>query len=366
MTFRNYYYFWGRIYILGQKLLFDERPKSTREDLFDREAEIEDLKRNINRPLIVLKGIRRIGKTSILQVALNELGVPYFILDCRKLRENYSRADLYSLFSEGLSSILDKVKDVLKRVKGIGIAGGYVEIRWKGKDYVSLADLFDHLNEKRLIIAIDEAQKLRGPLSNEIKEAIAHAYDYDKSLTFILTGSEVGLLEDFIGVEDSSSPLYGRYFHVINVERFDKEKSSRFLREGFSQLSVRVSDAIIQQIVDFFDGIPGWLVFAGNSYVSRRSLEEVKEIAISVGLQELRNFVESKSNGKRYAIALRCIAEGGNSWSKLLSCMQREEGSTISSSVLDNLLRNLEKYSFVKDYSFLDPVYEEAAKRLRF
>lgn len=279
-------------------------------------------------------------------------------------------ADLYSLFSDGLSSILDKVKDVLKRVKGMGIAGNYVEIRWRGKDYVSLADLFDHLNEKRLIIAVDEAQKLRGPLSSEIKEAIAHVCDYDKNLTFILTGSGVGLLEDFIGVEDSNSPLYGRYFHVINVEKFDKEKSSEFLREGFSQLSVRVNDAIIQQIVDFFDGIPGWLVFAGNSYISRRSLEEVKEIAISIALQELRNFVESKSkvsavSAKRYAIALRCIAEGSNSWSKLLGCLQKEEGSIISSSVLDNLLKNLEKYSMVKDYSFLDPVYEGATKRLR-
>lgn len=56
--------------------------------------------------------------------------------------------------------------------------GNYVEISWKGRDHISLAELLDHLNEKRLIIALDEAQRLRGPLSKEIKGAFAHSYDY--------------------------------------------------------------------------------------------------------------------------------------------------------------------------------------------
>jgi len=91
------------------------------------------------------------------------------------------------------------------------------------KNFVSLSDFFDHLNERRLVIALDEAQKLRGPLSKEIKDAIAHSYDYNRNLTFILTGSEVGLLYDFIGIEDPKSPLYGRYYHEIKIERFNAE-----------------------------------------------------------------------------------------------------------------------------------------------
>lgn len=351
-------------------MLFDERPKSTREDLFDREAEIESLKSNINRPLIVIKGIRRIGKTSILQVVLNELNVPNFVIDCRKLKENYSRANIYSLFSEGLSSILDKVMDVLGKVRGIGLAGNFVEIKWKGKDYVSLADLFDHLNEKRMIIAIDEAQRLRGPLSKEVKEAIAHAYDYDRNLTFILTGSEVGLLEEFIGINDENSALYGRYYYELEVERFAKQKSVNFMKEGFSQHSVKVEESEIDELVRFFDGIPGWLVFAGNQYLNKRRIEEVKELAINVAMRELQNFIDGKGRtsqitGTRYKNALRCIAMGSDSWSKLLNCLQNEEGSTISSSVLDNIITNLEKYSLIKDYKFLDAIYEEASKRLR-
>jgi len=62
------------------------------------------------RPLLVITGIRRIGKTSVMNVALNESKIPFAVIDCRKLKENYSRADLYRVFSEALSSIVDKIK----------------------------------------------------------------------------------------------------------------------------------------------------------------------------------------------------------------------------------------------------------------
>ncbi len=59
-------------------MYFDERPKSRREDLYDRERELEEMLASIEsrKPLIVLKGIRRLGKTSLLQVALSEAKVP--------------------------------------------------------------------------------------------------------------------------------------------------------------------------------------------------------------------------------------------------------------------------------------------------
>ena len=47
--------------------LFDLRPKTKREDLFDRERELELLHKGIERgyPIIAVLGIRRIGKTSV-------------------------------------------------------------------------------------------------------------------------------------------------------------------------------------------------------------------------------------------------------------------------------------------------------------
>ena len=349
-------------------MLFDERPKTKREDLFDRDEELKKIIDNINKPLIVIKGIRRIGKTSLLQVALNQVKIPYIILDCRKLRENYSRQDIYTLISEGLKSRLDQIRDILARIKGIKIMGNSIEIKWKGKDYVSIADLFDHLNEKRIIIAIDEAQRLRGPLSNEIKDAIAHAYDYDRNITFILTGSEVGLLDDFIGIENVNSPLYGRYYYSIELERFDKDKSREFLERGFQEYNVKVSD--VEEIVNLLDGIPGWLTFAGNQYVNGKGLEDVRREAINIALEELKNLIGKKAKtsqitASRYLNTLKCIAYDNDSWSKVLNCLQKEEGTIISSSVFFNIIENLEKYGIIKDYQFLDPIYKEASKLLK-
>ena len=40
--------------------------------------------------------------------------------------------------------------------------GNEIEFAWKGKDYISLSELFDELNAKKVIIAVDEAQLLEG------------------------------------------------------------------------------------------------------------------------------------------------------------------------------------------------------------
>jgi len=53
-------------------VLFDERPKTNRSDLFGRERELNELKEKIDKPLLLLTGIRRIGKTFVLNVFFNE------------------------------------------------------------------------------------------------------------------------------------------------------------------------------------------------------------------------------------------------------------------------------------------------------
>ncbi len=338
--------------------------------MFDRDWELNEILRNIERPIIVVTGIRRIGKTSIINVALNEAGIPYVIIDCRSLRDNYGRADLYRLISNALSSSLDKLIDVLRMIRGISIMGNAVEIRWRGKEQVSIAELFDRLNERRVVIAFDEAQRLRGPLSSEVLNALAHAYDFDRNITFILTGSEVGLLYDFIGVEDPSSPLFGRYFHEIVVERFSRDDSVEFLMRGFRELGIDEPRNILEDFVESFDGIPGWLVYAANAYVRGvRDFVEIKEAAIRETMSELENLIRAKANystinARRTTLVLRCIATGSNSWTKVTRCVEEFEGVSISPTSLSNVVKALERLSIIRDYQFLDPMYREAAMRL--
>ena len=82
-------------------MYFDGRPKETREDLYDREEELQTLRSSLSEPIVLLTGVRRIGKTSILKVLLNEVDIPYALMDVRLPLTSYR--SLYSTFSEILT-----------------------------------------------------------------------------------------------------------------------------------------------------------------------------------------------------------------------------------------------------------------------
>jgi len=362
-TFPARFLFWGRSKIQGQNMLFDERPKEDRRELFGRDREVEELKRAAERPLVVLTGIRRIGKTSVLKVALKEMNRPSILIDARGLGPNYGKREFYGLLAQAIRPSLPRLADLLRSVRGVKVLGMEVVLVWKREGGLSLVELFDRLNERKAIIAVDEAQKLRGPLSTEIKNAMAHAYDYDRNLTFILTGSEVGLLWEFLGTEDPESPLYGRYIQEITLERFTEDQSVDFLRRGFEEVGRSPDEELIRKAVEWLDGIPGWLTYFGNACITGKpDLEEIKRKAVRLALGELKNLLSGRP--ERYKHVLRAIAEKRRSWTEVKRFLEEREGSTVSSSVLQNIMENLQRMSLIRDYSFLDPIYEAAAGQL--
>jgi len=70
----------------GNSMLFSPQPKERREDLFDRDKELNSFYRFIDKggPICLILGLRRTGKSSLLKVGLNTLDTPYIILDLRK------------------------------------------------------------------------------------------------------------------------------------------------------------------------------------------------------------------------------------------------------------------------------------------
>ena len=70
-------------------IFFDERPKETIENLYDREEKLSSLQYAISEPIVLLSGIRRIGKTSILKVFLNIINLPYALIDARISLSSY-------------------------------------------------------------------------------------------------------------------------------------------------------------------------------------------------------------------------------------------------------------------------------------
>lgn len=99
-------------------MLFDPRPKERREEIFDREKELESILNGMNEyPISLIIGIRRVGKSSLLKVALNEYSGIGIYMDTRRL---------YSAGSGSISSamLVDEITRILLGKGRVGFLRG--------------------------------------------------------------------------------------------------------------------------------------------------------------------------------------------------------------------------------------------------
>ncbi len=363
-------------------MLFDPRPKECRAELFNREKELKVLSRYMvsGSPIILCLGIRRVGKTSVLKVFLSESNRPYIYVDARRLSEfGYSKQGFYRLLSEEFTRIGGRfalITEYLKNIKGVSIAGYGVEFNWKNRE-LSFSSILTKMNEyaedgkTTFIVAIDEAQDLRflrGYRRIDLAQILAYSYDNLKRVKFILAGSEVGLLYKFLGFNSPASPLYGRVRDEVVIERFNREKSVKFLEAGFKEANVKVSKNIIENVVEVLDGIPGWLTYFGYKFIQSRRLNMLDQIireAENIALNELRKL---RTFSPLYIHILRAVSLGFNRWSTIRKTVEAWTGRHVPSKTLYSLLNNLVDMSILAKvngkYVFLDPIYRRASKTL--
>ncbi|MEM1683536.1 MAG: ATP-binding protein [Ignisphaera sp.] len=363
-------------------MLFDPKPKESRKDLFDRENELMELKNSIEHgPLITLCiGVRRSGKTSLIRTFMNEYRYPSLYLDARKLSDyGYSRAGFLRLIADGFNEyrgLVDKLKDHLKKIKGVRISQIGIEFEYSSRDvsFSSILEQLDRYAEKHetiFLVVFDEAQELRflsGYRKLDIRKIIAWSYDTLHNIKFILTGSEVGLLHEFLGFSDPESPLYGRVKNIVTVDRFSKEKSLEFLEVGFNEIGFSPPKEVLETVVEKLDGIPGWLALYGYTVVQKKRfdvLEEVFEEAITLALSEISKL---KKYSELYLYVLRAIAIDCNTWKCIKNYIETKTGKVLANARLYYILKNLENFSIITkendEYVFLDPIYREASKRI--
>jgi hypothetical protein len=362
-------------------LYFDERPKSSRKDLYNIKEELEQLDAALRRkdPLIIIYGLRRVGKTSLLQTAMNDVehGI---IFDLRTIgtKAYATKKDLVEILERGVNDFLSakkttrtKIIDALKHVNGVQVEGVGVTFSWGGKEPLDIAGLFKKLdrwalsNKKSVIIAFDEAQELRKVAGIRMDKIIAHVYDYCKATTIILTGSAIGLLYDFIGEEDAEAPLYGRSKTEIKLRRLEAEQAEDFLRKGFKQAKKRISDELISDVVEKLDGIIGWLtVFGAASLkkgVSARSVDGVMEEGSKLARREFENFLKGREVArKRYESIMSYLAKSPSSWSGIKSHLEVREGKAMNDRKVTELINALVKAGFIEStddkYAISDPL----------
>lgn len=359
-------------------MLFSFEPKTKRSELFDREEELEKLANFLPRyPFVVITGLRRVGKSSLVKVFLNENDYPSISIDCRRLYMesggNITSSDLISYIERELMRVSwkEKIKALLKKFK-INISSITVEMDSGKMDLASIFEKISAIAEKGetfFVVHFDEAQYLRffgSRGGNDILAFLAYVYDNLPSIRVIITGSEVGVLHDFLKLGDYSSPMYGRAVYELALKPFSKNLAVEFLKQGFQEQGVK-PDFDVEKVIDKIDGVPGYLVLFGMKYIDVRdtflALEEVYRTMEALMKREID---ELERRSRRYLKILKLVSLGINTWTGLKNYFY-SSGDRISDSRLYELLQSLTKMTFIEKregkYKIVDPVLEEVLRR---
>ena len=366
-------------------MLFDPNPKIRVEDLFDREKELRVFRDALKRGerLIVVYGLRRVGKTSFIRVALRAYRYPHVVIDVREIYYSYRRITNYHIYRAIADYFTDNLKfferigyhvgDILRRVRGLRLKG--VEVEVEPTRLPSIASLLRHYNKwagrrgTRFVLVFDEAQYLRYSGAVKFDGLFAWCVDNLENLTIVLSGSEVGLLRDFLRVEDPQAPLYGRYIHEIKLENFTENQSIAFLEEGFRELGVEISREEAREVVARLGRVPGWLTLYGYyrgvlKLDHREALEKVYEEGVKLVYEELEKIIEPSRD--RYLAILEAITRGATKWSQIKTYVAYRTGP-LTDKRFNDLLKKLVKYSVVEkhreEYRITDPIVEYAVRK---
>lgn len=328
----------------------------------------------------MVKGVRRIGKSSLIRVGLSLHGNGlHLVLDARSIPV-LSTDTVYDLLARSLTSLMMKtglravLSSALARVEGISISGVQIGIRRRRPDVlVEIAEALGEAAErtgKKLVLVFDEAQDFR--VVPGFTRMLAHIYDYIDNAKIVLAGSEVGLLDKLLGRNNPSAPLYGRAFLEIEMKRLSREASMDFLVKGFEELGLKWPREYIEEAVGSLNGIPGWLTSYGYySYVyrdHRRALEKTLEEGASIVRSEIERFLANRVAARtRYLSLLRCLSLRDMRWTELKTCLETSIGKQLNKSQFNRYVRELRDYGFVEKrdeyYTLADPLIRHAVTR---
>jgi AAA+ ATPase superfamily predicted ATPase len=310
--------------------------------------------------IVVLYGLRRTGKTSLMRTAFNELECLKAYVDVRSVMPR-NKKDLEALFKKTFSSLENLLEKTAASIGGIevGLASVGLTVREDQRLTHEIAENLDKKG-KKIVIFIDEAQLLKKFGADQF---IGFLYDNTKNMTIVLGGSEVGILREFSG-EEADSPLYGRAKCEVVIKKLEKEKCAEFLRKGFEQLRVKHEEKWIEEAIELIDGIIGWHVLYGHYAVNnghRKAITKVKKEAATIIRSEINAFLSNKGEStNRYLAILKQLAVREMGWKELKISLEKETKGEIAESRFYSYLENLLKHGFIEKigetYQLGDPL----------
>ncbi len=248
-----------------------------------------------------------------------------------------------------------QIKDLLKRAKAFRLSSIGIEANPSvNVDVTSILRIFNDWagrHNTRFIIAFDEAQYLRFSGATRYDGIFAWAYDNLENLTIMLTASEVGIIRDFLKLDNPKAPLYGRYVREIMLRKFTSNQCREFLKKGFNELGMNIPNHEIDEVINKLDGIPGWLTLYGyyrgvQKLNHKRSLEKVFETGSKLVMGELEKIIAPSR--RRYLAILEAITRGATHWIQIKTHVEYRTRTRIADKNFTDLLKKLVKYGAIE------------------
>lgn len=351
-------------------MYFTPEPKTEEKDLFGVDYALKTLVAGLtdkSTRMIVIRGLRRTGKTSLLNVALKKSGINFVKIDVRESPYR-DREEFFAFLIATVKETMGEsfFRKVLESISGVGISYKDASATVYFSRGQNVALFLSALNRqltskgKSLILAFDEVQLLK---SIKFDYLLASIFDNYLALKVVLTGSEMGLVDSFVGKEDYDAPLYGRAMAEIAVKKQSIEDTSRFLEEGFAQFGGKIPFGEVRDVIGQLDGIIGWVTFYGwlryNGSSHTEALAKVKAEGKETVRRELQKFLDIRKAGSKYLRLLKYIATGYNTWGELKYNFAKDK-MKVSDSQLLLYLNELQDYGFVEkleeQYIIPDPL----------
>ena len=198
------------------------------------------------------------------------------------------KSELIKIIQNSLQEFLEKnkskkrqIKVMLQKVRGINFETNFeISFEYGKNNELEISELFYKIsrwaedNDETVLIAIDKAQEFRKMTNFNMTGLLSSIYDNCYRIIIVLTGSESGLLYEFMGVGDPKAALFGRSFEEIKLLSLSKEKSIEFFNAGFAQYKLGIKESKVNNIINLaaeeLGGIPGWLIKFGTKYVQQK------------------------------------------------------------------------------------------------
>lgn len=356
---------------------FKLRTLSKRAELFgeDHKKALEELEALIleGEPVVLL-GPRRVGKTSLLNIALNE----------NKNKICYLYYDLSPFMGQRAINVSQLVVTKSNLRAFSEKAGFRVNLKiiegWRERVTTSeysreLLNLLRELHERCDCGAIifDEAQTLaflRGIDFRGVFQLIMNSYD---NISLVLTGSMPGILSNYLNPEAEEAG-FSRFFNEVSVNRWDFKTTEEYLRRH-----INIEESEVREVSLSLSNVPGFVAMYGHlrwrGLSHSEALSRVYEKAVSLWKSDVRKFLTVYSSHTYYYLLL-ALAIGppiGLRYSELMEStfeVAQKMGGSFSESSFKRALRRLRDAGFIKEietgrYLIPEPPLREALRRLR-